>query len=99
MAKSDTRKRKAWDADDTDLQDLIHRQNPIPFMALNDPQWWEAVAESINGVDIEFLTKEFGKMKAWLLENAYRMPRSDRGWKRFVRSWLERAYEKERIRK
>jgi len=38
-------------------------------------------------------------MKAWLLENAYKMPRSPRGWKRFVRTWLERAYEKERVKR
>jgi len=99
MAKSDRRKKNEWDPEDKDLEELIRKQNPIPFVALNDPVWWEAVAQSINGIDIEFLTKEFGKMKAWLLENAYRMPGSPRGWKRFVRTWLIRAYERERIRK
>lgn len=58
-------------------------------------KWWDDVSISVNGLNLEFIEKEFAKMGAWFMENYTRRP-TFKGIKRFVRDWLERAYEKER---
>ena len=68
----------------------------LPPTALKDPRWWEQVSYTTNGIDLQFLEKEFAKMGAWVGENPRRVPTKDAGWKRFVRGWLERSYERER---
>lgn len=72
-----------------------HYNEPILATLLNCPQWWESVAESVNGLSTERLNREFAKMGAWMTENPRRKP-TPKGLKTFIRSWLERAYERER---
>lgn len=87
-----------WAASDLWLKDFLDSQTliPCPRSALDHPAWWEEVSHTANGLSLEVLQREFAKMGAWLIENPRRLPGTSRGWKRFVRQWLERAYEKER---
>jgi len=86
-----------WPTEDIALATFLRdRQKAVPFAAINDPVWWEAVGESVNGIDMQWLEREFGRMRAWLIENKTRTPSKPAGWKRFVRHWLEGAYERER---
>lgn len=62
---------------------------------LFDHDWWNVVSMAVNGISEEWLNTEFAKMKAWMIEKPTRVP-TKRGIKRFVRGWLERAYERER---
>lgn len=87
-----------WPAADTWLKNFLEQQASVPvsFTYLNDPAWWEEVSTVSGGLDLDFLTAEFSRMGAWLRENPQRAPAGQRGWKRFVRTWLERAHERAR---
>lgn len=67
-----------------------------PNGTLLDHAWWNSVSETCGGLSLQFLTVEFNRMSAWLRENPSRSPATSRGWKRFVRRWLEKAHEHER---
>lgn len=89
-----------WDADDIWLLDLIKSPsylhlNALELSALDDAHWWTLVAESVNGLDAPFIRKQFASMSAWLIENPRRRP-TPKGWKKFMRGWLERGAERER---
>jgi len=66
----------------------------FPVSSLNDNEWWNDLSYTCNNPDNAWLTREFAKMHAWLTENPRRRPTTS--WKRFVRGWLERAYDQER---
>ena len=67
---------------------------PINGQLLNYP-WWDTLSTELNGIPRDFLHTEFAKMAAWYMENPKRRPTA-KGVQRFVRTWLERAKEKER---
>ena len=58
-------------------------------------EWWDNLSTIINGIDIKWLDVEFAKMRKWIIDNPKRSP-TIRGFRKFVGSWLERGYEKER---
>jgi hypothetical protein len=88
---------KPWDPEDQWLKDLIETQTV--FLNVNgqlmDYAWWEDVSTAINGIEPEFLTREFSKMSAWYREHPERRPTA-KGVRRFVRTWLEKAKEQDR---
>lgn len=69
---------------------------PTPNETLLDPRWWNSVSETCGGLSLPFLRAEFNRISAWLTENPSRSPAKPTGWKRFIRTWLERAHERER---
>lgn len=77
---------------ETEARNLV----PAPNGTLIDPRWWDAVSETCGGLSLPFLRTEFSRISAWLTENPRRSPAQPRGWKRFIRTWLERAHERER---
>lgn len=85
-----------WPEEDQWLRDwLVHPGSeifPAAVRNLADPKWWEAVGISCGGVEEDFLTTEFAKMSAYLNENKEKTPKTQRGWKKFVRGWLERKH-------
>lgn len=91
----------AWKSDETSvaLLEFLKNQKFVDFdlegSKLLDHGWWEATAEACAGVEIETLSAEFARMGAWLSENPSRRP-TPKGTRRFVRTWLERAHERER---
>lgn len=66
----------------------------LPLEYLNDNDWWNDLSYTCNNPSNPWLTQQFARMHAWFKENPTRRPTT--GWKRFVRYWLERAYEYER---
>lgn len=87
-----------WPIEDSWLKNFLDSQHllPAPLDALDDPKWWENVSESVNGLTLPVLQQEFAKMGAWLSENKSRLPIKSRGWKKFVRGWLERNADRTR---
>jgi len=67
----------------------------LPIIYLDDENWWNATSHAVGGINMQVLDKEFGKIEAYLIEHPRKRPQP-RGWKRFVRTWLQRAYEYER---
>ena len=92
-------KEKVWSEDDQWLKKFLDTQTLVsaPREAFDDPAWWEKVAETTNGISVPFLTTEFAKIGAWLMENPSRTPIKTSGWRRFTRGWLERAADKRRL--
>lgn len=90
-----------WLKEDIWLRDFLHTQAGLsaPAGALEDPAWWTVVSNACGGLGEEFLTREFAKMEAHLIENPLDRPKTPRGWKRFVRGWLCRSDQWERERK
>ena len=87
-----------WTKEDLWLKEFLEGQNIVPLengSGMLDHTWWELTSESCGGVDLETIQKQFAKMGAWLTENPGRTPRP-KGWRRFVRGWLERSYDRER---
>lgn len=89
-----------WPVEDQWLYDLISTQhylelNDLELKTLLDHKWWNLVSEAVNGIDEPFLRKQWATIAVWLNENPRRRP-THKGWKRFVRGWLERAQERER---
>jgi len=76
------------------LRDLILSFG-LPLEYLDDDNWWNATSHAVGGINMQVLDKEFGKIEAYLIEHPRKRPQP-RGWKRFVRTWLQRAYEYER---
>jgi len=90
----------SWPQEDKWLETLIRGQKYITLSefeltALLDHKWWNLLSEFLNGLDESLMTKEWARIAAWLIENPRRRP-TVRGWKLFVRSWLEKAVERER---
>lgn len=84
-------------ADDDWLKGVLLDYDTIPFAALNDDAWWVDVSQPLESVfGKTWLNAEMGKISAYLRENPKKRPASASGWKRFVRSWLHRSYERER---
>jgi Helix-turn-helix domain len=71
----------------------VFNGNRLP--KLLDNGWWSDLSEAVNGVDLPFVTTEFGKMGVWLRDNPARAP-TDKGVRRFVATWLERAASRRR---
>lgn len=65
----------------------------LPLLPLNDNSWWNTLSYTCD-VSMPTLETECARMAAWLDENRSRRPKT--GWKRFVRRWLEKAYEQQR---
>lgn len=88
-----------WAAEDLWLQNFLeHEQtafNGVHLPTLLDNDWWNAVADATNGIDQPFLSAEFAKMRAWMIEKPNRVP-TPNGTKKFVRGWLERAADRAR---
>ena len=86
-----------WPKEDVWLRDLLERQGFLSYAlpAILDPTWWNNVSEAVNGLEPMMMEREFGKMAAWLKENPGRKP-TKRGIQRFIRTWLEKAEERER---
>lgn len=78
------------------LRQLIESFN-LPLEYLDDDNWWNATSHAVNGLNMNFLDREFGKIEAYLIEHPRKRPQP-RGWKPFMRSWLQNAYEYERKR-
>ena len=57
--------------------------------------WWDDISYACGGLSKEFLETEFAKMRVWICDNPRREP-TPKGYRRFVASWLQRAYERER---
>lgn len=98
---SNKRSRTAtWPEDSLWLKSFLENEArnlvPTPNGTLLDPRWWNSVSETCGGLSLPFLTTEFNRMSAWLTENPSRSPAKPKGWKRFIRTWLERAHERER---
>lgn len=90
----------AWPAEDFWLKNFIEdpKKNVLPVdraPLLDDPEWWELVAISCNGLDEPFLRRHFARMAAWIKEHPNRRP-TPRGLKNFVRNWLEKEADRER---
>ena len=66
----------------------------LPLEYLNDNDWWNDLSYTCSNPSNPWLAQQFARMHAWFKENPTRRPTT--GWKRFVRYWLERAYEYER---
>ncbi len=91
----------SWPLEDQWLETLIRGQrslalSELELTALLDHKWWDLVAESLDGIDEPFMRKQLATMALWLQENPRKRPRPGRGWKKFMRGWLERAQERER---
>ncbi|MCC7202427.1 MAG: hypothetical protein IT393_07200 [Nitrospirae bacterium] len=61
-------------------------------------RWWDNVSQIVGGIDIVWIEKEFAKMSNWIYHEKPHKKPTPKGLMRFIRSWLERAYEKERCR-
>ena len=88
---------KKWDEADVWLLDFLTTQTSLdipPEANLTDYRWWEKVNTAIGGFDRASIEREFAKMGAWVLEPGNRAPRPA-GWKRFIRTWLERHIDRE----
>jgi len=72
-----------------------HTFNSNKLPKLVDSDWWAALSVSINGISPAFIRSEFAKMELWLRDNPSRGP-TERGVRRFVSGWLERAAQQRR---
>jgi hypothetical protein len=88
----------SWPDDALWLKGFLETQTSVrpPNGALIDYPWWSAVSETCGGLTLPWLSTEFNRIAAWLMENPSRNPGTPRGWKRFIRHWLEKAHERER---
>jgi len=87
-----------WPEQELWLKDFLEKQNYLNGdykSQLLVYEWWDQVSVAVNGIDEALLEREFAKMAAWISENPNRKPTA-KGIRKFVRGWLERAYEKER---
>ena len=76
---------------------LLEYEDTLPFAAFNDHAWWVEVSQPMDAAFCEtWMRIRFSKIAAYLMENPRKRPASPGGWKRFVRTWLHRDYEKER---
>lgn len=87
-----------WPDDSLWLKDFLETQRYVttPNGTLMNPVWWNSVSETCGGLVREWLETEFARISAWLVENPSRSPASPKGWKRFIRHWLEKAHDMER---
>jgi hypothetical protein len=60
-----------------------------------DYTYWDNVSQIVHGLSKEFLEPEFARMSTWFDDNPSRKP-TQRGLRKFIKSWIERAHEKER---
>jgi hypothetical protein len=61
-----------------------------------DFEWWRDMSYVINGLPtIEWLERQYAKMQMYCKEKPQKKP-TPKGTSRFVRNWLERAYNDER---
>jgi hypothetical protein len=92
---------KIWKSADVWLQRLLAEGQAdfLPNGALDDPEWWDAVSAACSGVDPAFISREFAKMRAYLLEHPDKQIKDAAAAKQFVRAWLCRADEWEKQKK
>lgn len=91
---------REWPIESQFVKRFLEKQNlanlsPDHQKALLNPDFWESTSKACCGIDLQMLETEFAKMGIWLMDNPSRRP-TPRGIRRFVSSWLIRAYEKER---
>lgn len=85
-----------WPLDDKPLYDWLCQQDLLTSIVIPlDHAWWATLSWVIGWPEQEWVAKQFAKMQLWLRENPKRKP-TPRGTSRFIRSWLETSYEKER---
>lgn len=91
--------RQAWEAtDEGEFFDLLTTQSHLwqqPAFVL-DGDWWHAL-DTVYGdwLTLELLRREFAKMVAHFLTPGERRPVTTAGWKRQIRSWLDRTHRQE----
>lgn len=90
----------AWPPEDVWLLTFLQTQTVLPQLPaseshLFDYGWWEQVSYACNGLTLDFITREFAKMGAFVSEKPRKKP-TPRGWKPFIRQWLTRATDYER---
>lgn len=82
-----------WSEEDHWLRDFLKDQRLLTVPAkhlLANPIWWTSVGVACGGLNVEWLTIEFAKIAAYLLEHPEKSPKGRRGWLRLIRSWLIR---------
>jgi len=80
-----------WKGSDEWLRKFLHEQTFLPVEPLDDPLWWDNVTESLEGVDVPFLSREFAGIAAKLIENPSLRSYGAGRWKQYVRNWLTNA--------
>jgi hypothetical protein len=99
--KSGELEKTAWPLEDTWLLKLLQKTPCFESARedyLSEYAWWEDVARAVGNLPQEFIEMEFAKMSAWFRENPQRKPTA-KGMRRFIRNWLEKAKEDQRLRK
>lgn len=84
-----------WKGSDEWLRKFLHEQTFLPVEPLDDPRWWDNVTESLEGVDVPFLSREFAAIAAKLIENPTVGSYGAGRWKQYVRNWLTNAKNSE----
>jgi hypothetical protein len=74
---------------------VLSQNGTFPKDRFLDWPWWDAVSETCGGLDQAWLETQFAGIKRWILDNPTRTP-TPKGYRRFVASWLQRSYERER---
>ena len=83
-----------WLWDFLKSRDLFTRHGYLSD-GLLDYTYWDNVSQIVHGLSKEFLEPEFAKISTWFDDNPTRKP-TQRGLRKFVKGWIERAHEKER---
>jgi hypothetical protein len=72
-----------------------HTFNGTRLPKLIDHRFWDDLSEAVDGIDLGFVRSEFAKMAIWMRDN--RAP-TEKGVRRFVAGWFERAANDRRRR-
>ena len=75
-------------------RDLFTRHGYVSD-GLLDYTYWDNVSQIVHGLSKEFLEPEFARISTWFDDNPGRKP-TQRGLRRFIKGWIERAHNKER---
>ena len=73
----------------------------VPRASINtvfaEHRWWDALSQLFDGIDTQFLSREFASMDLWMRDNPKRKPMpTKRSLRQFVKNWLVKGYEQER---
>lgn len=64
----------------------------IPFAFLDDEKWWAAASILItDGLNTAWLERQFAEMTLHFQERDSTQPRTEAGWKRFLKHWFKVA--------
>ncbi|SRR6266446_845805 len=68
----------------------------IPFEFLDDQAWWAAASLLLtDGLNQRWLEKQFAEIRMRFQQPDSISPRTESGWKRFLKSWFRVADDKE----